>query len=73
MIFFSKDTAAIYKLSNIFLEYDTKFDKFYAAVIDEMYAGTASISYNEVTYPLPDAVHKDTSWKINVKTSSLVH
>ena len=58
MIFFSKDAVAIYKLSNIFLEYDTKFDKFYAAVIDEMYAGTASISYNEVTYPLPDAVHK---------------
>ena len=43
------DTNATYELSEIFLEYDAIFDEPYATTIGEMYTGTTSIPYTEVT------------------------
>ena len=49
MILCSGDSAATYKLSDISLEYDAIFDEPYATTIGELYAGTKSIPYTEVT------------------------
>ena len=49
MILCSGDSAATYKLSDISLEYDAIFDEPYATTIGELYAGTKSIPYSEVT------------------------
>ena len=43
------DTSATYKLSDILLEYDAIFDEPYATTIGEMYTGTTSIPYTNVT------------------------
>lgn len=45
----SGDTAAISKLSDISLEYDTIFRKIYAATIGKFYAGTMLIPHTKVT------------------------
>ena len=37
------DTVAMYKLSDISLEYDAIFDEYYATTIGELYAETISI------------------------------
>ena len=66
------DTSATYKLSDILLEYDAIFDEPYATTIGEMYTGTTSIPYTNVTLihyqTLP---RKDTTWKIDVNNLSL--
>ena len=43
------DTSATYKLSDILLEYDVIFDEPYSRTIGEMYTGTTSIPYTNVT------------------------
>ena len=43
------DTNAIYKLSEILLEYDAILDEPYATSIGEMYTGTTSIPYTKIT------------------------
>ena len=45
----SRDTAGTYKLSDISLEYDAIFDAPYPTKIGELYAGTTSIPYTQVT------------------------
>ena len=66
------DTAAMYKLSDISLEYDAIFDELYATTIDVLYAGTTSIPYTKVT-----SIHyqtlskKDTTWKTDVNNLSV--
>ena len=66
------DTNATYKLSDIYLEYDTIFDERYPTVIGEMYTGTTSIPYTKVT-----SIHyqtlskKDNTWKIDVNNLSV--
>ena len=72
VILCTADTAAIYKLSDMLLEYDTIFDEPYATAIGEMYTGTTSIPYTKVT-----SIHyqklskKDTTWKIDVNNVSV--
>ena len=62
------DTLSTCNISDISLEYDAIFDKSYAMVIAELYAGRTSIVYIKVT-----SIHyqtlskKDTDWKIDVK------
>ena len=62
------DTAATYKLSDIFLEYDTFFDKPYATTIGDLYTGTTSmvtlIHYQTLS-------KKDNTWKIDVNNLSV--
>ena len=61
------DTSATYKLSDISLEYDAVFNKKYATVMGEMYAGT-SIPYTKVT-----SIHyetKDIIWKVDMNNLS---
>ena len=66
------DTNAIYKLSDISLEYDAIFVEPCATTIGEMYTGTTSIPYTKVT-----SIHyqtlskKDTTWKIDVNNLSV--
>ena len=45
----SGDTAATYKLSDTFLEYNAIFDERYATAIGELYAGTATTLDTKVT------------------------
>ena len=60
------DINAIYKISDISLEYDAVFDEPYAITISEMYTGT-SISYTKVTLIHYQTLSKkDTTWKIDV-------
>ena len=72
VIFYTGDTNATYKLSDILLEYDAIFDDPYATSIGEIYTGTTSIPYTKVT-----SIHyqtlskKDTTWKINVNNFSV--
>ena len=49
VIVHSGDTIATDKLSGMYLEYDAIFDKRYATTIDELYAGTMSTPYTNVT------------------------
>ena len=61
------DTSATYKLSDISLEYDAIFDEPYATTIGEMYTGTTSIPYTNVTVIHYQTLSKkDTTWKIDV-------
>ena len=65
------DTNAIYKISDISLEYDAIFDEPYAITIGEMYTGT-SISYTKVTLIHYQTLSKkDTTWKIDVNNLSV--
>ena len=51
------DKAAIYKLSDISLEYDAILHKDFATMIGEMYAGATSFPYTKVTpNSLPDVI-----------------
>ena len=65
VIFCTGYTSATHKFSGNSLEYDAIFDQPYATTIGEMYTGTTSIPYAEVT-----SIHyqtlskKDTTWKI---------
>ena len=61
------DTNAIYKASEIPLEYDSIFDEPYAATIGEMYTGTTSILYTKITLS-----RKDTAWKIDVNNLAFI-
>ena len=56
------DTNAIYKISDIFLEYDAIFDDPYATSIGEMYIGSIAIPDTKVT-----SIHYET---LNKKTLS---
>ena len=49
VIFSSRDSEAAYKLSDTSLEYDAISDEHYVTTIEELYAGTASVSYTKVT------------------------
>ena len=66
------DTNAIYKLSDILLEYDAIFDEPHATAIDEMYTGITSILYTKVTLIHYQTLSKrDTNWKIDVNNLSV--
>ena len=66
------NTKAIYKLSDISLEYDAIFDEPNATTIDEMYTGTTSILYTKVTSIHYQTLSKrDTAWKIDVNNISV--
>ena len=66
------DTSATYKLSDILLEYDAIFDEPYATTIGEMYTGTTSIPYTNVTLIHYQTLSKkDTTWKIDVNNLSV--
>ena len=66
------DATGTYKLSDILLEYDAIFDEPYATSIGEMYTGTTSIPYTNIT-----SIHyqilskKDTTWKIDANNISV--
>ena len=49
-IFCSRNIAAIYMFSDIFLEYDTIFNKRYATAKGELYPGTTPIPYTRVIW-----------------------
>ena len=73
VILFNGDTTATYKLSDISLEYDTKFNTPYATAISELYAETKLIRYTKVTSDHYQTLSKkDTTWKIDV-TCLFVH
>ena len=66
------DTNPIYKISDIFLEYDAIFDKSYAKGIGEMFIGTMSIPYTKVTSIHYEALSEiDIVWKIDVNNLSV--
>ena len=71
VILYTGDTAATYKLSDIWLEYDAIYDKPYAATIGEMYTNM-SIPYTNL-----ELIHyhkiskKDTICKIDVNNLSV--
>ena len=46
---YERDTNAIYKISDISLEYDGIFDISYATSITEIYSGRLSIPYTKLT------------------------
>ena len=54
------DTNAIYKISDIFLEYDAIFDDPYATSIGKMYIGPMSIPYTKVTLIHYESLKKKT-------------
>ena len=58
LILCSRDPAATYKLSDIFLEYAAIFDEPYTTTIDELYAGATVIPYTKVTSIHYQAVSK---------------
>ena len=65
------DTNAIYKISDINLEYDGIFDISYATSIREIYGGRLSILYTKVISSHYQArSKKDIVWKINVNNIS---
>ena len=66
------DTNAIYKISDIILEYDEIFDNPYARSIREMYIRDISILYTKVTSIHYQALSKkDIVWKIDVNNLSV--
>ena len=66
------DANATYKLSDISLEYDAIFYEPYATTIGQMYTGTTSIPYTNVTSIHYQALcKKDTTWKIDVNNLSV--
>ena len=65
------DTNAIYKISDINLEYDGIFDISYATSIRKIYSGRFSIPYTKVTSIHYQALSKeDIVWKIDVNNLS---
>ena len=72
MILCAGDTNAIYKISDIILEYDAIFDDSYATIIREAYIRKMSIPYTKVTSIHYQALSKkDIFWKIKVNNLSL--
>ena len=66
------DTNAIYKISDIILEYDAIFDNPYATSIREMYIRDMSILYTNVTSIHYQALSKkDIVWKIDLYNLSV--
>ena len=66
------DSAATFNLSDISLEYDTIFDKPYAMTIAELYSGTKSILYTNVTSIHHQTLSKiDTTWKTDIINMSV--
>ena len=65
------DTNAIYKISDINLEYDGIFDISYATSIREIYSGRTSVPYTKVTSIHYQALSKkDIVWKIDANSLS---
>ena len=65
------DINAIYKISDINLEYDGIFDISYATIKREIYSGRLSIPYTKVTSIHYQALSKkDIVWKIDVNNLS---
>ena len=52
------DTKAVYKISDIILEYDAIFDDPYATIIREVYIREMSIPYTKVTSTHYQAISK---------------
>ena len=72
MILCTGDTNAVYKISDIILEYDAILDDPYATVIREAYIGEMSIPYTKVTSIHYQALSKkDIVWKIDVTNLSV--
>ena len=72
LVLCSSDTAATYKLSDISVDYDRKFDKRYAAMIRELYAGTAPIPYSHVkSIHCQALLKKHTNWKTDINNLSV--
>ena len=66
------DASAIYKISDIILEYDAIFDDPYSTSIREMYIREMSIPYTKVTSIHYQALSKkDIVWKIDVNNPSV--
>ena len=67
MILCTGDTNAIYKISDIILEFDAIFDDPYATSIREMYIREMSIPYTkETSVYYQELSKKDIVWKIDV-------
>ena len=72
MILCTGDTNALYKISDIILEYDAIFDNPYATIIRETYIREVSIPYAKVTSIHYQALSKkDIVWKIDVNNLSV--
>ena len=72
MILCTGDASAIYKISDIILEYDAIFDDPYSTSIREMYIREMSIPYTKVTSIHYQALSKkDIVWKIDVNNPSV--
>ena len=71
VILYTGDTNAIYKISDIILEYDAIFDDPYATRIREAYIREMSIPYTKVTSIHYQAISKkEIAWKIDVNNLS---
>ena len=71
LVLCSSDTAATYKLSDISVDYIGKFDERYAAMIGELYAGTALIPYSQVkSIHCQALLKKHTNWKTDINNLS---
>ena len=71
MVLCKGDTNAVYKISDINLEYDCIFDISYATSIREIYCERLSISYTKLTSIHYQALSKkDIIWKIDVNNLS---
>ena len=72
LVLCSSDTAATYKVSDISVDYIGKFDERYAAMIGELYAGTASIPYSQVkSIHCQALLKKHTNWKSDINNLSV--
>ena len=72
MILCTGDTNALYKISDIILEYDAIFDNPYATIIRETYIREVSIPYAKVTSIHYQALSKkDIVWKIDINNLSV--
>ena len=72
MILCTGDTNAVYKISDIILEYDAIFDDPYATIIREVCIREMLIPYTKVTSTHYQALSKkDIVWKIDVNNLSV--
>ena len=72
MVLRSGDTAAVYKLSDISLEYNAIFDEQFATTASELYARATAIPYTKVTSIRYQKLSKsNTTWKIGVRNLSI--
>ena len=72
LVLCSSDTAATCKLSDISADYVEKFDERYAAMIGELYAGTAPIPYSQVkSIHCQALLKKHTNWKTDINNLSV--